>query len=276
MSSITFNARNHSAVLRGSERHHMSFIVSGIAGAIAKDIRAEVFVKVGNPKHYLYQTAAACVAAKDAYAERTRYEEQLNTTLKVGGMMGEELFPGYDQFTTELNTALALGSAPVALFVRLHGQCEIHLWIEDGDGPGIADIVDRGIATGLCRPGQGWDKVVELLRTPDVGIIVTSFSVTDSFPNDDIAVDDRLPEKADYTNYATMTPEEMERVDGLAADVEEVWYETFTDDDRWDAAVRGLRAKGQGLRLEPAHFDADPFYFGDGKTYGDIIAGARA
>jgi hypothetical protein len=276
MSSITFNARNHSAVLRGSERYHMSSIVSGVAAAVAKEITAEIFLKVGNPGHYLHRAAAAAVAAKNAYAERRTYEEQRDTSLKVGGMMGEELFPGHDQFTTELNTAIMLGSAQVALFARLHGQSEIHLWIEDGDGPAIADVVERGVQKGLCRDEQGWDKVLELLRTPDVGIIVTSYSVTDSFPNNDIAVDDRLPEKPDYTNYPKMGADEKERVDGLAGDMEEIWYETFTDDDRWNAAVRGLREKDQGLRLDPAHLGATPMFFGEGTTYLDIIAAGHA
>lgn len=90
--------------------------------------------------------------------------------------------------TLALNTALAVGSDPVRLLARLHGGCEIHVWVDGRDRHWLADVVEEGVASGVMRRAyqaqyDGWPAVLELLRESSQQPVVTSYSVTESFPN---------------------------------------------------------------------------------------------
>jgi hypothetical protein len=69
-----------------------------------------------------------------------------------------------------LNSLIAYGSDPVILAARLHGQCEIHCYVEGPNRAWLAEIIDRGRACGIYREGDAetsWESVAALLRSRD-------------------------------------------------------------------------------------------------------------
>jgi hypothetical protein len=143
-----------------------------------------------------------------------------------------------DPFTAGLNTAIALGSDPVRLFARLHGQCEIHCYVEGPNRAWLAGIIEEGRACGLYRDDMGWEAVIDLLRSRKDGPVVTSYSVTDSFPNADIG--------------------------GATSETDVDAFYELPDAEQWARAIDGLRAVRAGRRLELRPDDWSHYVFGDG------------
>jgi len=272
MSHIAFNTELHERVLLGgSERYHMQAIIAGCMELAVRELTPRVIVERANPEHYVAAAARKVIAGGDNYGARKAFEETLSTCIRVGDIGGGgELFPGVDLFTASLNTAIALGSDPVKLAARIHGQCEIHLWFAAADAPFIADIMAQGLAIGIYRAGMGWDKVIDLLRLPDVGDVVLSYSVTESFPDSYIAIDDRLSPPIDWTDSKGWDAARREAADVEHETREQVWDE-MSDDEQWNAAMRGLRAKGGGLQMTRADFE-DGFHFHDGRNGFTMLA----
>ena len=86
----------------------------------------------------------------------------------------------------QLNTALALGSDPIKLCARLHGQCEVHAYVEGANRTWLADIMQNGRDKGILRENMGWEETIAMLRERDDQSVVTSYSVCDQFPNIDM------------------------------------------------------------------------------------------
>lgn len=141
------------------------------------------------------------------------------------------------QWAARLNQAMTIHPS-LRLLARLHGQCEIHCYVEGVDRAWFADRIydalhvvvrthdDREDMELLrvghsCDQGQdiGWLKLMDWLRSRDDEPVVCSYSVTDQFPRWDEGADD------------TMT---------------------------WPKAMDWLRTQG-GLRMSPE--DWDSFYF---------------
>ena len=155
-----------------------------------------------------------------------------------------------DPFAVSLNTALRLGSDPVKLLARLHGQCEIHAWVDGPNRAWLANIIRQGLASRLYGAGRGWEEVIELLETLADQPVVTSYSVCDSFPNEVVA---------EWTGS------------------NDEWY-ALTESERWERAVAGLRQKcanrHYSLELRPDNWN--DFYFDLNISALDIRAAGEA
>lgn len=178
MSSISFATRSRSVRLRGAERFHMASICS----------------KVAMSGLNIYDTASSPswtrkILPQDHYALRyqsNQYEQALVGALGTGWMSLRHPTTGVkiDTFAITLNTALVLGSDVVKLMARLHGQCEIHAFIPPWDAKFIAGLIESGLRPNLFRQDMGWKEVSDLLNHSATSeeTVVTSFSVTESFP----------------------------------------------------------------------------------------------
>lgn len=176
-------------------------------------------------------------------------EEWVGTMLNVGDdpvfhLNGEVL----GNFSLILNTVLSIGNDPLCLFARLHGQCEIHAYVEGPERAWVAGVIKQGLETGLYRQGVGWDSVVTLLEQSNTEPVVTSYSVCEGFPNYGIA---------DWTPPS----------DGEDEDSWEAWYE-LPDDERWDLALAGLRSRTD---IQPLSSENLRGRFGHGKTLFDVL-----
>lgn len=148
----------------------------------------------------------------------------------------------YGLWQVSLNSALVLGDA-MWLTARLHGQCEIHAWVDGPNRKWLASVIERGLDTGIFREEtqgyEGWRKVIEMLLADDSGPVVTSYSVCESFPN---------------AHVAGWKPTEI--VDGEAD--WDAWY-NIPQDQRWDMAMEALRKAEGCLELKP---NDHGFHFG--------------
>lgn len=158
-----------------------------------------------------------------------------------------------------LNTAVLVGSDAIKLCARLHGQCEIHAWVEGKNRAWLARIIERGLEEGVLREGHpgdskfasGWRNAIKLLRSSKKTPIVTSYSVCEQFPG-----------------VHLLSPR-----DGEPQDHDE-FYEwalsNLTHEQRWDRAMVELRARRASVELKPS--DWRNYYFGDGITALDLTA----
>lgn len=140
-------------------------------------------------------------------------------------------------FDLQLNSAIILGGNAMKLAARLHGQCEIHCYVEGKNRAWLADMVDDAVAKKVFRTGRGWDSVVTLLRKASDTPVVCSYSVCEQFPNSHIA------------NWEPAADDP----DGDA------WYD-LPAEEKWEKGMAGLRSSGHGLEITPD--DWDSFYFG--------------
>jgi hypothetical protein len=212
MSAITFQDRHASARLSGAERHWLgSLCRSWFIAALNLDrpMKTSPILRLVPPGHYLH-----------SYVGPNEGMQALKTFLRVGDVL---VLPGGTEvciFDAQLNTAIALGGDVPALAARVHGQCEIHGWVDGPDRTWLADIIHRGRRDNILRPGQGWEQVAMLLRSRDDESVVTSYSVTDSFPNPHVA----------------------SLADDDEADNDEAWdaWGNLSADEQWDFAMAGL------------------------------------
>lgn len=146
-----------------------------------------------------------------------------------------------------MNTALRLGNDAVKLGVRLHGQCEIHTFVEGPNREWLAKIIERGRAAKLFRPDMGWEDVVTLLRCSNETPVVTSFSVTESFPDDSLVIQEGV----------WSPPEEDEEDDeGNRA------WDRLGEAEQWRLGMEALRKFNERGRLELTPENWEDFYFG--------------
>lgn len=132
---------------------------------------------------------------------------------------------------------------------KIHGGCEIHMWIDEPHQSWLADIIDDGLYIGVYRQRAGWQDVQGLLREPDTGPVVMSFSVSDGFPNRYVA---------DWT-----PPEDDPDGDS--------WYD-LPRAEQWDLAMAKVREK-RHLELSPDTLAG--VAFGPPVTVYDLLAPDR-
>lgn len=209
MSSIAFHDQNgETAYLHGSERSWMNALAGSVAWAV---VPTEL--------------------------------EHLRLTFQFGS--DRPVFNDHDgtplsSFSLELNTALVLGSDPVALAARLHGQCELHAYVEGPHREWLAGLMEAGRACGVYRPDQGWESVIELLRARADAPVVTSYSVGDSFPTTHVIQDDP----------PVWTPTE---IDEWGEPNWDAWYDLPTA-EQWALCMTALRARPEMLlELSPGN-----------------------
>lgn len=170
----------------------------------------------------------------------------LATWLSVGGereylRMPEEFgVERIDLFTLQLNTALAYRSDILTLMARLHGQCEIHTYVEGKNRLWLSNIIEQGRELFTLRSNEGWESVIALLRSRDDEPVVTSYSVCEQFPNHSVA-------------------EWTDDCDG------DSWHD-LPDNEQWDLAISKLREKFGGLEMKPERWLYPDYWFNEKVT----------
>lgn len=243
MSRIYFHSPSGEAEVLGSERYYMGHVVSQLALAVfdPRGYRADETLRhITPPEHYAANRIGLAFA--DAFA----------LLVSVGADESFILPDGRRPciFTVCLNTALALGGDVVRLIARLHGQCEIHAWVDGPNRAWLAEIVEEGRASGVLRSGQGWESVAVFLRETDEEPVVTSFSVSDSFPN----------------AYVANWRDEKDGDD---------WYD-LPRAEQWRLAMEGLR-QGEArrpLEMRPDDWTFPGWRFGQGDTAFSVLEAA--
>jgi hypothetical protein len=159
-----------------------------------------------------------------------------------------------DVFDLVLNTAEILGSDAVRFLARMHGQCEIHAWIESCDREWAAGIIEDGLENRVMRPDMGWDAVTALLRDGRDTPVVMSYSVCDEFPS----------------------PYWVLRGEGAAIDDEVIERLWDRPEELWRRAIAVLRQKHRDQRIEPGRW---PLLFSSDvtmMTFRDAVYADRA
>lgn len=236
MSRVYFHTKTEEAELRGSER------------AYAGSVCGKLFVQsVELNDTWMDETSPLkSILVPDHYT-RDYEGKQFNKTLQTacGTSMGDLFIVEgvrINSFSLMLNTALIMGSDEVKLLARIHGQSEIHAFIEGTNRAWIAGLIQNGRKSGLFRDGQGWESVAELLLKDDSEPVVMSYSVCESFPNSSV------------TTWVPPYDEES------GEDIHDAWYD-LTDAERWQMSLDAIR-KQKGLELKPD--DWNSFYFTHG------------
>lgn len=240
MTAIYFHSTEDTVAIRGAERAHFSVFCGDLSWSIIRHT-AEEWSDFPAPLRKAFPSSHPVHKSRDFQRDAKLY-------LTSSFFDSELLFT--DPFEMSLNTAFRLGSDPVRLGARLHGQCEIHAYVEGWNRAWLADIIREGRQVGFYREGMGWKRLIDFLLSSDYNPIVTSYSVTESFPNQHVAaydppfLDDGVP---DY----------------------DAWYD-LSNEVQWDLAMKGLRAEEGGLELDPGSWD--DFYFGDGLDANGFVA----
>lgn len=157
-------------------------------------------------------------------------------------------------FDISLNTSIVLGGDAVRLMARLHGQCEIHCYVEGGDREWLAALIEGARAERMFRKDAGWEGVTRLLRSRFDCPVVCSFSICEQFPNDSC-----LPKSHPIHSIKG----DDERDDAF-------WK--MDNASRWNACMEWLRDQS-GLQLKPDNWG--DVRFGNGETVIDWIDSIR-
>ena len=231
MSAIFFQSREREVVISGTERAFFGMHVRDAFWNLLKyqayenSMKQSILRSLWSPR------------SEDLGFDRT-YARKLEVHL---GVYGKITWEGkiVDPFPWQLNTAYQLGADFVKLAVRIHGQCEIHAFVEYENAEWLSDIIQEGLKHSFFRD-PNWNDVCDLLVNAE-GPVVTSYSVTDSFPN--INVIDRKKVPGKYIKVGD---------DGD-------WFYDLPDELQWEACISGIR-KEKGLEIKPKGWD--DFYFG--------------
>jgi hypothetical protein len=234
MSAVTFHTEHGgAAILAGAERSFWGVLCSDVAAAFV-------------PSHYNFPTEILNPSGpipELPSGAPWRIREDARLQLSIGSRAPVFQHPTVgplDDFPLLLNTVLAAGSDPLALIARLNGQCEIHAYVEGPDRSWMAGLIEQGRAAGLMRDSVGWDSVHTLLLSSDAEPVVTSYSVTDGFPNSFVSTWE--PAYKDFDDED---------------DARDQWYELPVS-EQWRLAMAGIRRSGRGLQLSPSSL-RDPF-----------------
>jgi hypothetical protein len=289
MSRIYFHTPSGEAELHGSERAHLGELCADVAvGLLDLDgIRAEEkWQPLINQAHHIAQLTF----------QPGGWRQTFETSFRVGGMGKPLLMWRGKPITTRtliLNTVLAIGNDALKLAARLHGQCEIHAWVDGKNRAWLADMMQSGLDCGVFRRGfpfrdgpgpdaperwstQGWEQVMALLRSSDDEPVVTSYSVGNSFPNRRVAGwwppegTELRPSWVDLTEWEALGDAERDEHRHERAD--EMWDE-LDGDRQWELAMAGLRNRPGMLELTPDNWDR--YHFRHGLTVFDLLAPDR-
>jgi hypothetical protein len=208
MSRIYFHCpAGDGPAVRGSERFHMGGLCNRLMLAAVGGLEE---MGSGDP-HWIRRMLPA-----GHYALSVPVGDPKFTSWATLGLYGGDLQMLVDgssvqAWTIALNTAMVLGPDALRLMARLHGQCEMHCWVKGENRPWLAEIVRAGRAAEIMRPDQGWEDLAAWLASSSAAPVVCSFSVTDQFPNSDVA------------------------------GVDDASWDLMDDADRWRVASDGLR-----------------------------------
>jgi hypothetical protein len=281
VSRVYFHSPSGDAELHGSERAYLGGLCTDIAiGVLDLDnsFRAE---------RALNGILAPDLAPIPNGADYQQWRRDLETRLAIGSMFRGAPFQWrgrpIQSFALMMNTALAVGNNAVRLAARLHGQCEIHTWVDGPNRAWLADVMQTGLDHGIFRSGfwfedgpggprrwsdQGWESVITLLRARDDEPVVTSYSVTESFPHSSIG--DWMPAWPEgvLRDWDALSEDDKQ----ARSDRQEQWYD-LDDPEQWRISMAGLREDSGGLELKPDGWDS--FVFRHGLSVLDLFAHDR-
>jgi hypothetical protein len=234
MSCIYFHSEHGNAELRGSERAYMGCVCNDLTLGVIGDLwRAREWLLPLFPKgHYIHNER------DDGYFART-----LEIALKVMDKPELTLPDGRqtDFFNIAINTVLLMGSDELKLLARLHGQCEVHCYVEGENREWLADIIRRGREKEIYRESEGWEEVEAFLRQRSDCPVVCSYSVCDNFPS--------------YANLPDSHPVKQLDWNENSEEIEEILNNISTE-EMWSLCMGALRSRAKhGLELTPKHWD---------------------
>lgn len=179
MSRVYFHAENRTAELMGTERHW--------AGKAVDNIATELLAVADNVDRLTELLPLG-------HSVRMAKPEQWVSTYELffrhdDGHSPLVVYKGTDLsgFTLALNTVIEFGGDPMKFIARMHGQCEIHGWVDGPNREWLAGIIQAGLDGGVYRRGiwyedfpskerkwqsSGWDEVVALLRESADGYVL--------------------------------------------------------------------------------------------------------
>jgi len=244
MSAIYFHSQSEDTVrLNGSERAYMSGLIHNVFWTSFQPV-----IEYGDIRHWSRQVLPKdCYVLKE-YVGKLSYENTLNTFIGANGT--KNLFwqgEAIELFALCLNTAYILGGDTMKLICRLHGQSEIHCYVEGANRKWLADIMAQGRELSILREDEGWEDVIELLRKRDDEPVVCSYSVCESFPN---------PNASDWEHAESLDEDEDEDEDNKY----EAWGK-LSDDEQWASGMSYLR-RSIGLEIRPD--DWSEFHYSTG------------
>lgn len=249
MSRIYFHSPSRESEVRGSERALMGGLISDMfltaLGVNEYDFppnSPHILRNILDPTHY---------AAKQTGHQ---FELALSTALRVGMDSSILVVDGktVNVFAAALNTAVVMGSDPIILSARLHGQCEIHTYVESANRTWLAEIIERGRKGGIFRPDMGWEDVIKHLRERDDEPVVTSYSVCEQFPN------------------ASASEWKPDKVNDEGDGDWDAYYD-LPSETRWKIGMSSLRDK-PFMEMKPENWR--DYHFEDGLTGFSLLAKA--
>jgi len=267
MALIYFHALKDDAAVNSSERAYAARMCSELMVlTLAPNVFEEL--KSGNRTHPLREVLPEPSMSIDGYRsnilqslEGAAFDTLLTSHLRLNqSFFMVEDFP-VAMFNVMLNTAWVMGGDALKLYARLHGQCELHLYVEAQHRGWLADIIEEGLRTSLYREKVGWEQVMELLRNPYIeGPVVTSYSVCDSFPNLNIVKDADLTYKMVLLANKRIALPENPVEDSLdpetdlnnVTNLKHLWL-ALTEEERWELGMEALRSGkvAAGIELSP-------------------------
>jgi hypothetical protein len=250
VSRVYFHSEEGTAELLGCERAYASHLVTSIAIGLLNlhsISNTDRLASLVDRYHYINHYPAGSPGWRDAYGVAF-------TTSMADGLVtwrGKEI----DTFSLALNTAMLVGSDQIRFLARLHGQCEIHGYVQGRNRAWLAGLIREGRASGLYRPGVGWEEVAGLLTSSDSGPVVMSYSVGSSFPSYRIAL-------------------ESGWIFPVKDDEREGFYDQLGKEAEWGMARKWLAKQPASLEICPGHgySSLGRYRFGHGLTVLDLLA----
>jgi hypothetical protein len=247
MARIHFHSPSNTLDISGAERHHADFVCQDLMwAAFGDELEAIELLRPYLPEFW-----------RRSDAEDVKLF--LNSSPSFGG--GTLTVGGHEIYTRNLakNTALECGSDAVRLLARLHGQCEIHCWVDGPNRNWLADIIVGGRNEGVLREDAGWEQLADFLRERDDEPVVCSYSVSEEFPNYGMLPDSHRLKKREANG---------DDIDDIIDAYYRMRWET-----QWKLCMGELRKRTGLLEMKPEGWDT--YYFGDGITAGRLIEALR-
>lgn len=218
MSTIYFHSEHGTMAIRGSERAWAGVLCMDLMGAVIGD----------HPQEWIMPLIPA-----DSYGAKVA--DGVKSWLRSSS--GHLLIEGrpVENWIISLNTAMALGNDAVRLLARLHGQCEIHCYVEGHNRAWLAKVIRQGRRAHVLRDRQGWDELAAFLDDRADAPVVCSYSVCDSFPAIYC-----LPE-----DHALNNKEDEGRWDK---------FHELPDAEQWALCMQGLRERDPMLEMKPGNW----------------------
>jgi hypothetical protein len=180
--------------LSGRERARMAQSLQRLAWSVLIDSddryeteqRIKDWRKVLSPNHYL----------KNAGLRESHFFEDLETWFVVGDIGGRHWLE-YERggepirlspFVMQLNTGVATKSPFYSFYARVHGQSELHCYIEGEHRAWLADVLRQGLDEFVLPHNtdygkyRGYHDLIPFLEKRDTEPVVLSYSVCQQFP----------------------------------------------------------------------------------------------